>query len=91
MLLLRHLSYVVITICNDQICCYKDIISCYNNMIYAVKSTFFFFYVAEIGFCIREGLSTPHFVLYMYCFVLHFGIYLHWTNGKKTRKSCVCF
>ena len=31
------------------------------------------------------------FVLYMYCFVLHIGVYLYLTNSKETHNSCVCF
>ena len=27
----------------------------------------------------------------MYCFVLHIGINLYWTNSKETYKSCVRF
>ena len=27
----------------------------------------------------------------MYCMVLHIGIYLSWTNNKKTQKSFVSF
>ena len=27
----------------------------------------------------------------MYCFVLHIGIYVYFTNNKETHRSCACF
>ena len=28
-------------------------------------------------------------VEHMYCFVLHIGIYLYWTNSKESHESCI--